>query len=176
MFVKGYKQSEEHKKRISNALRGKKLSTRHVQNLRASHLGIKRSPESLRKFHNTMLGHPVSEETREKIGDAHRGKKLPSITGNKHPRWKGGITPINKKIRHSVEYKLWRTAVFERDHYTCVWCGNKKSGNLNADHIKPFAYFPELRFAIDNGRTLCVPCHRKTYISFHGNQYKTKNI
>jgi len=61
----------------------------------------------------------------------------------------------------SFEYKLWRTAVFERDKYTCVWCGHK--GYVEADHIKPFALFPELRFAIDNGRTLCRPCHVTTF-------------
>ena len=26
-----------------------------------------------------------------------------------------------------------------------------------------FSLFPELRLAIDNGRVLCVPCHKKTY-------------
>ena len=57
-------------------------------------------------------------------------------------------------------YRDWRKAVFERDNFECIWCGSTE--NLNADHIKPFAYFPELRFAIDNGRTLCKKCHRKT--------------
>ena len=75
--------------------------------------------------------------------------------------WKGGITPLNQKIRGSVEYRLWRESVFKRDKYTCVWCG-EVGGKLNADHIKPFAYYPELRFAIDNGRTLCVECHKTT--------------
>jgi 5-methylcytosine-specific restriction endonuclease McrA len=82
-------------------------------------------------------------------------------SGEKNNMWKGGITPINAAIRTSREYKLWRIAVFERDNYTCIWCGRKEV-TLHADHIKPFAYFPELRFAIDNGRTLCVPCHKTT--------------
>ena len=82
--------------------------------------------------------------------------------GENNSNWKGGITPLNLKIRHSREYKLWRKAIFERDNYTCIWCGDKKGGNLNADHIKPFALFPELRFAIDNGRTLCELCHKTT--------------
>lgn len=73
---------------------------------------------------------------------------------------KGGVTSINKIIRESAEYKLWRKSVFERDNFTCIWCF-QKGGNLNADHIKPFALFPELRFAIDNGRTKNIMYHRK---------------
>lgn len=75
-------------------------------------------------------------------------------------RWAGGITPANKKIRASNEYKAWRTAVFERDKYTCIWCGNR--GSLHADHIEPFSTYPALRFELGNGRTLCLECHQKT--------------
>lgn len=83
-------------------------------------------------------------------------------SGSKSHFWKGGVTKESKLIRGSYEYKLWREAVFKRDNWTCVWCGIRGSVALNADHIKPFAHYPELRFAIDNGRTLCVPCHKTT--------------
>jgi len=83
------------------------------------------------------------------------------MAGKNNPNWNNGSTPINQKIRTSFEYKQWRKSVFKRDNYTCHECGNINR-KLNADHIKPFAYFPELRFELSNGRTLCVDCHRKT--------------
>lgn len=81
--------------------------------------------------------------------------------GSGNGNWKGGITPHNRRVRASDEYKAWRKAVFERDGYTCVWCG-QVGYELHADHIKPFATHPDLRFEVSNGRTLCVECHKKT--------------
>lgn len=113
-----------------------------------------------------------TQEEKDKIGLAHIGKKCPwnairnklnPMKKDKHPNWKGGISTENNSIRTSTEYKLWHKAVFERDKWRCVWCGSKK--RIHADHIQLFSTHPELRFAIDNGRTLCRECHYKRHSS-----------
>ncbi len=139
----------------------------------------------MKAWNKGITGFKHSEETKKKISlhsaknKPWLGKKKPAeVTermiatlvlrakrGKDHWSWKG-TSPENNLIRGSSRYRLWRKSVFERDNYTCVHCG-LKSGNgktvvLNADHIKPFAHYPELRFAVDNGRTLCIECHRKT--------------
>lgn len=131
------------------------------------------------------LGHKHSEETKQRIALKKIGKKHSIATrlkmslshgiGKNNSHWEGGKTDTNNMIRNSIEYRLWRESVFLRDNYTCLWCG-KRGVKLNADHIKPFAYYPELRFALDNGRTLCEKCHETTD-SFKGNvvrNYKHK--
>ena len=109
-------------------------------------------------FGKWMTGKKLSIETREKMSKAQRGEN--------GTNWQGGITKINNTIRRSLQYRLWREAVFRRDDWTCQACGVKsgqgKKVILHADHIKPFAYYPELRFEITNGRTLCRSCHAKT--------------
>lgn len=76
------------------------------------------------------------------------------------------IGKLNRRIRYSKKMDDWRKAVFERDNYTCQHCGARNGQGhkiiLNADHIKPFSLFPESRFDLDNGQTLCVPCHKAT--------------
>lgn len=92
-----------------------------------------------------------------KCGIAHKG--------NKNWNWKGGITPEIHKIRNSEQYRIWREEVFKRDDWTCQDCKKRSRTNnyvyIQAHHIKPFSIFPELRFEIDNGVTLCKKCHDK---------------
>jgi hypothetical protein len=133
------------------------------------------SPEIRKKISLKLKGKVFTDETKKKISLAKTGKPRKGIVwnkgkigvqkgvrGEKSNLWRGGITPINLKLRYSIEYKLWRKSVFERDNYTCIWCGDNQGNNLNADHIKSFAHYPELRFAIDNGRTLCESCYLTT--------------
>ena len=128
--------STKSKLKISLSRRGKKLSKEQKEKIRIAMTGKKRSPETCKR-----------------MSESHKGEKS--------YLWRGGITPLNHNIRNSLEYKLWRKSVFERDNWTCIWC-KIRGKKLNADHIKPFAYYPELRFAIDNGRTLCETCHKTT--------------
>ena len=90
-----------------------------------------------------------------------KGMKFPHLAGENCKWWKGGISTENEIERKGTKYRDWRISVFERDNYTCVHCG-KRGTKLNADHIKPFSLFKELRFDINNGRTLCLECHYKT--------------
>lgn len=88
--------------------------------------------------------------------------------------WKGGINGENDTLRHRREYKEWRTAVYERDNYTCQCCGTR-GNKLNAHHINQFANYPEIRYEINNGVTLCTKCHDATENNSFHNIYGTHN-
>lgn len=108
------------------------------------------------------LNKPHSYESRKKISTRLREPGC-AATGERNSKWKGGVTPLNEKIRKSVEYSEWRESIFKRDDFTCQHCGDNKGGNLHAHHIKAFADFPELRFELSNGLTLCRNCHEKVH-------------
>lgn len=139
----GFKHSEETKKRIAEALRGNSYAK-----------GYKFTKAQRVRMSASLKG--------KKKSDSMRYKLASSISGENHWNWQGGKTDQKEAIRNSVLYKDWRRKVFERDGYACVECGDDMGGNLEADHIKSFAKHPELRFDINNGRTLCKDCHRKT--------------
>ena len=79
--------------------------------------------------------------------------------GNNHPRWIEDRTKL--KHRPKFENRKWELAVFERDNFTCQKCGYK-GRELVIHHIKPYCLFPNLRFDMDNGQTLCRECHKQT--------------
>lgn len=132
----------------------------------------------------------TTPEGRKKRSDALRGKPQPWNRGENNVRWKGG-TELRKSVYGLLEYRVWRSAVFERDDYTCQLCGVKneqglgKTIVLNADHypIALFRFLDKINTAIPdesienkkeyarnykdmwnvaNGRTLCLDCHKKT--------------
>src|SRR3990167_8055294 len=92
-------------------------------------------------------------EARKKISNSMKGKN----SKNNNPMWKGGIYP-ETRLQRDLFKKTIQNQVLERDNYTCQLCG-EKGGDLRVDHIQSWAEYVELRFNMDNCRTLCVPCH-----------------
>ena len=103
------------------------------------------------------------DDCKDKISKTLTGRKRPEMTGDKHPMWKGGISPIRPHLMSQTEYKEWRRQVYKRDNYTCQRCGCNKSGSLNAHHIKEWAIYIDLRYDVSNGITLCKKCHIKLH-------------
>jgi len=147
-WIKGKEWSEEMKRKISKATKGSKRPPRSKEHReKISELRKREWKLGLRK--------PPTEETRRKMSESHKG--------NKSHLWRGGISKTNRTEREntmsSIEYKLWRKSVFERDNFTCQKYGIRGS-RLVAHHINNFEDFPELHLAIDNGITLSEKAHR----------------
>lgn len=70
--------------------------------------------------------------------------------------------PEKRNERLSKEYDHWRMAVFKRDRFCCKNCGTTQKP-LNAHHKQPWAKYPDLRYDINNGITLCEDCHKKIH-------------
>lgn len=99
--------------------------------------------------------------------------KKHSFQNERHWNWKGGINLKNERIRHSLEWQVWRSEVYQRDNYTCRLCGKHcQNEEIVAHHIKLFSEYPELRFSVDNGLTLCRSCHLKIHSGNKNNNLK----
>lgn len=63
-----FERTEEHRKKIGDALRGKKKSSEHIENMKIARKGVKRGP--------------FTQEHKDKISQAHKGKKKPQTSAH----------------------------------------------------------------------------------------------
>lgn len=134
-------------------------------------------------------GKKLSLELCRKFSENQRGKKIIATRRNNHWNWKGGISPLRKKVQELEQYKQWRRTIFIRDNWKCIIC-KKHGGRLVVDHF-PISYGEiqkryylrsvddarkcKLLWKISNGRTLCEDCHKKTETYGAKNLYLLKN-
>jgi len=167
----GKKLSEERKKQISLSQKGKPKSEQGRININKGHLRGEKHP-------NWRGGKPNCIDCNKQLSrmDAIYCSKCHKNHYNKkenHWNWKGGISPEREIIRHSIEGRLWRNAVYARDNFTCQKTGYR-GDNLECHHILNFSSNPELRFAIDNGITLSKKSH-KEFHKIYGKNNNTKD-
>ena len=142
---------------------------------------LEKSKKKMRENHNYSFHKSHSKKTKDKISESLTNRKLSeshrnNLRGEKNHRWKGGIMPLNHRIRALREFSEWRFNVFKRDNFTCQNC-KEKLKKLNAHHIKLFSYLlkeyniqtieqaincAELWF-VSNGITYCEECHKEIH-------------
>jgi len=69
-----FTQSEEARKKISDAHKGRKLSEEHKRKIGEAFKGRKQSEETKRKISETLKGRKFSEETKRKMSEAKKDK------------------------------------------------------------------------------------------------------
>ena len=141
--------------------KGKTLTESHRKHLSEAHKGLT----------SGMKGKRHSAEVRAKMSKSKRGEN----NGENHYNWKGGISVIDRRIRHLPDYKEWRNAIFKRDSWTCRVC-SVNGVYVTAHHIKSFSKIIKENniidilsarqcvelWNLDNGVTLCEDCHKLT--------------
>lgn len=106
---------------------------------------------------HTVTTRKVISKTKKESEKTPRGKDNKAYIDGK------GNERKTERLNFSqtLEYKLFVEKVLKRDKYTCQLCG-VYGVKFHVDHIKSYKDYPKLRTTIKNGRTLCIPCHKKT--------------
>lgn len=162
----GKKHSEEHKRKISiaiigdkNPFFGKKHSEetrRKIKEARSKQVISESTKNKLRGSNNVNFGIPRTEEVKAKS----RAKMLGRYVGEKSPCWIKDRSLLKKQEdKRSTVYNEWRTHVKIRDEWKCRMANIDCIGNLEAHHILNYEDYPELRYDINNGITLCHAHH-----------------
>ena len=149
----GKKRSDEWKKDKSAKMKAKWTNPKYRKMIMESRKG-KMKPWNKGKT-GVQKGWSAGKKFPYKARPTRKGK----FAGENHWNWKGGVTSKNK-LERSRFGQMIQKQVFERDDYTCQMC-EQRGGKLQVDHIQSWKDYVELRFSIDNCRTLCQGCHYK---------------
>lgn len=116
-------------------------------------------------------GKTVSQDTKRKQKEAKLGtkqsaevikKRISHQLGEKNWRWISDRTEVvgrHNRSLHDPDYKRWRMGVYMRDNFKCRIPSQECKGRIEAHHILTWKDFPDLRYEVNNGITLCHAHH-----------------
>lgn len=82
------------------------------------------------------------------------------MSGQNNPKWIFDRSKLVKRQeRNDSAYKNWRMSVWIRDGFKCRILNDDCNGRIEAHHILGWSLYPELRYEINNGITLCHAHH-----------------
>ena len=166
MFQKGYKMSDEHKRKIglanSIALKGKKLSEEHKRNISIGEKGKIMSDKSRKKLSQARKGMKFSEEHRKNLSKSligskrALGSKRPELRGENSRFWKGGVS---KELYGRGWTNILKESIRLRDNYKCQICGVPQEECCEALSVH---HKNEIKTDLnpDNLESLCRRCHQ----------------
>lgn len=76
-------------------------------------------------------------------------------TGESAYGWKGDDRKLIVNKSSDYRYKQWAKNVKSRDGCKCIINDGNCNGRLEAHHILPWRSYPDLRYVIKNGVTVC---------------------
>ncbi len=168
------------KEKISQKMKGRKCPW--IKGVKGRHWKL--SEETKKRMSQCKKNHFVSKETRQKIIKALTGKhiwqnkehprgmmgkkqsletirkRMEKISGKNHYLWIEDRTQLKaRQERNDSAYQDWRIQIFKRDNFKCKIANQDCSGKIKAHHILGWSDFPELRYQLNNGITLCQAHH-----------------
>jgi len=113
------------------------------------------------------IGRKHTEESKKKISQNNvrfwLNKKRPNTAkkGINSPNWikDRNLLKDDHRDRNGQLHRYWSNRVKIRDNYRCKIDNKSCSGKLEAHHILGWSLYPELRYEINNGITLCLAHH-----------------
>lgn len=164
VFKKGHKinvgriKSSEVRKNMSIGQVGRIFTDDHRQKLSLAKKGKKMiwSEERKRLFKKQMRGntHTLGRKcTQEEI----KRRQLSLPKGEEHYRWIKDRTKLkdDSRDRGGQLHREWSKQVKNRDNWKCKFNNDDCQEGLVAHHILSWSKYPELRYEVNNGITLC---------------------
>ena len=131
---------------------GRKLSVETCKKLSIAKKG--KMPKNFWMLHTPQV---VKKQAAVRLGKTHSEEWRKNISISKTKDVSQLKNPEDRRI--NIMYLNWSRDVKDRDNWKCKIADSNCRGHLESHHILNWKDYPELRYDVNNGITLCVGHH-----------------